>query len=83
MKRILRVFPRKTTYSPDDELAFFSAPPLPYFIPEHDEVHVSCTFTWDKKESEWLAFQWEGVTNKHVKLGGPVDRPTEEGGNQA
>lgn len=79
MKRILRVFPRKTTYSPDDELAFFGTPPLPYFIPEHDEVHVSCTFTWDKKESEWLAFQWEGATNKPVKLGGPAyNSPAEE-----
>lgn len=72
MKRILRVFPRKTTYSPTDEMAFFGAPPLPYFIPEHDEVHVSCTFTWDKAECEWLAYQWEGATNKPVKLGGPA-----------
>ena len=47
-------------------------------IPEHDEVHISCTFTWDMDEAEELAFQWEGVTNKPVKLGGvayhsPVD----------
>lgn len=47
-------------------------------IPEHDEVHISCTFTWDMDEAEELAFQWEGVTDKPVKLGGvayhsPVD----------
>jgi hypothetical protein len=41
-------------------------------IPEHEEVHVSCTFTWDKAECENLAYQWEGRTNKPVKLGGPA-----------
>jgi len=41
-------------------------------IPEHTEVHVSCTFTWDKSECDELAFQWESVTNKPVKLGGPA-----------
>lgn len=70
--RILRVFPRRTSYTPDDDLAFVGMPPLPSFIPEHDEIHVSCTFTWDKKQCEELAFQWEGQTNKPVKLGGPA-----------
>jgi hypothetical protein len=68
MKRIIRVFPRQTSYSPDDDMAFFGAPPI--LIPEHDEVHISCTFTWDKALAEELAYQWEGRTNKPVKLGG-------------
>ena len=34
------------------------------------EIHVSCTFTWDKSLCEGLAYQWEGRTNKPVKLGG-------------
>ena len=68
--KIIRVFPRKTSYSPDDDYAFFDIPPMPALIPEHDEVHISCTFTWDKARAEELAFQWEGATNKPVKLGG-------------
>lgn len=69
-KPIIRVFPRRTSYTPDDELAFVGMPPL--IIPEHEEVHVSCTFTWDKSLCEELAFQWEARTNKPVKLGGPA-----------
>ena len=68
MKKIIRVFPRRTSYTPDDELVFVGMPQL--IIPEHDEVHISCTFTWDKKMCEELAFQWEGRTNKPVKIGG-------------
>lgn len=78
MMNVLRVFVRKTSYTPTDELAFVGMPPMREMIPEHDEVHISCTFTWDMDEAENLAFQWEGVTNKAVKLGGvayhsPVD----------
>lgn len=70
MNGIIRVFPRKTSYTPDDDMAFVGMPPL--LIPEHKEIHVSCTFTWDKSYCEELAFQWEGRTNKPVKLGGPA-----------
>lgn len=68
-KRIIRVFPRYSKqYTPDDNLAFVGMPPMA--IPEHDEVHVCCTFTWDKVLCEDMAFQWEGRTSKPVKLGG-------------
>lgn len=70
--RILRVFPTRTSYTPTDELAFCGPPPMAAFIPEHDEVHISCTFTWDMDKAEDLTFQWEGATNKPVKLGGPA-----------
>lgn len=70
MKRIIRVFPRRTSYTPDDDYVYIGMPDL--FIPEHDEIHISCTFTWDKKYCEELAYQWEGMTNKPVKLGGPA-----------
>ena len=69
--RIIRVFCRKTSYTPTDDMAFVGPPPG-LFIPEHDEIHISCTFTWDMDYAEELAFQWEGVTNKPVKLGGPA-----------
>ena len=67
--RIVRVFPRRTSATPDDELAFVGDPPL--FLPVADEVHVSCTFTWDRPEAERLARAWanHGYT---VVLGGPA-----------
>ncbi len=68
--KIIRVFPRRTSYTPDDDMAFIGMPPI--IIPEHEEIHVSCTFSWDKALCEELAFQWEGRTNKPVKLGGPA-----------
>jgi hypothetical protein len=72
MKRIIRVFPRRNSYTPTDGYAFYGLPPLADFIPEHDEVHISCVFTWDKAECEWLAYNWEGRTHKPVKIGGPA-----------
>ena len=76
--RILRVFPKQTSYTPTDDLAFVGIPPA-LFIPDHDEVHISCTFTWDMDYCEELAYQWEGVTNKPVKLGGPAyHSPTDD-----
>ena len=68
--RIIRVFVRRTSFTPDDDYAFVGMPTIG--IPEHDEVHVSCVFSWDKADAEELAFQWEGCTNKPVKLGGPA-----------
>lgn len=70
MNGIIRVFPRRTSYTPDDDMAFVGMPGL--IIPEHKEIHISCTFTWDKSYCEELAFQWEGRTNKPVRLGGPA-----------
>lgn len=67
-KRIARVFPRKTTATPSDELVFFDGPGL--FPPEVDEVHVSVTFSWDIPHAEWLARQWDGIAP--VRIGGPA-----------
>lgn len=69
---ILRVFTRRTSYTPTDDLAFVGLPPFREMIPEHDEVHISCVFTWDMDEAEELAYRWEGATSKPVKLGGPA-----------
>lgn len=65
MSRIIRVFPRKTKASPDDELAYFGPPDL---FAEADEVHVSVAFTQDKAIAERLAEQWQGVAP--VRIGG-------------
>lgn len=67
------MFPRKTSYTPEDSFAFIGAPPpISLFggIPQHKEVHISCTFTWDKPLCERIARQWEQVTKAPVKLGG-------------
>jgi len=68
---IIRVFPQRTRYTPDDDMVFIGDPPG-LFIPEHDEIRISCTFTWDKVECERLKYQWEAHTDKRVLLGGPA-----------
>lgn len=70
MKRIIRVFPERTSYTPMDNMVYIGMPDM--FIPEHDEIHISCTFTWDREYCRELQYQWEGVTDKPVLLGGPA-----------
>ncbi len=53
---ILRVFPRRTSFTPVDEYAFVGDPPM--IRPEADEVHISCTFTWDREEAIRLLQAW-------------------------
>jgi len=65
---MIRVFPRTTKATPNDELCFFGEPPL-WNI--EDKVHVSCTFTYDKPRSEYLAEQWASQ-GYDVSLGGPA-----------
>ena len=67
--RIARVFPRRTVATPDDPLAFTTAPGL--MPPEVDEVHISVAFTYDIPQGEWLAEQWRAL-GVPVKLGGPA-----------
>lgn len=61
----MRVFPRRTKATPDDDLAYYGAPDL---FAEGDEVHVDCTFTADKPKAERLAEYWKHVAP--VKVGG-------------
>ena len=49
--RIIRVFPRRTRATPDDELAYFGPPDL---FAQADEIHVDVTFTADKFKAEAL-----------------------------
>lgn len=70
MTKIIRVFPERTSYTPDDEYVFIGMPPMKEFIPDHDEVHISCTFSWDREYAKELQYQWEFVTDKPVRLGG-------------
>lgn len=59
--RIARVFPSRTSMTPDDSLAFINCPPPLLAMPEVDEVHVCVTFTWDIPRAYWLAEQWMAV----------------------
>src|SRR6516165_9185654 len=63
--KLIRVFPRRTRATPNDALAYFGPPDL---LAEADEVHVDCTFTWDKPAAERLAEQWRHVAP--TKIGG-------------
>jgi len=64
---IARVFPRRTTATPDDELAFTTPPPK--ILSDIDEVHVSVTFTYDMEKAKQLAEAWQ-KTGLPVLLGG-------------
>lgn len=66
--RIARVFPTKTSMSPDDRDVYFGGPEL--FMPRYDEVHISVAFTWDLERTEWLKKQWESTAP--VRVGGPA-----------
>lgn len=72
---MIRVFPRKTKWTPTDELAFIGDPGL--FRPPEMPVRISVTFTWDIREAERLFRAWS-VYYPDVQLGGPAfDNPGE------
>lgn len=71
MKRIARVFPRKTSMTPCDDLVFFSPPTLDAFAADIDEVHISVTFTWDLEKAEQLYYDWQMI-GVPVEVGGPA-----------
>jgi len=66
--RIIRVFPRRTAFTPTDDYAFVGDPPM--LRPEAEEVHVSCVFTWDIPRAKRLAEAWGQYY--HVETGGPA-----------
>lgn len=67
--KIARVFPRRTSATPDDALAFVGDPPG-LFPPEVDAVHISVCWTWDLPEAERLAREWKEIAP--VEIGGPA-----------
>jgi len=68
--KILRVFPRKTNMTPDDDLVYFGPPGL--FRPEVDEVHVSVTFSWDIRKATSLYEDWKIYYPNNIHIGGPA-----------
>ena len=73
--KVLRVFVRRTSYTPDDGMAVIGEPGL--FLPDAgaiDEVHISCVFSWDKDKAINLKKVWERYYSNKVcvKIGGPA-----------
>jgi hypothetical protein len=70
--KIIRVFPRRTSYTPTDDYVRIGHPDMfdRDMLPPHDEIHISCAFTWDRPICHILAAEWQEYTNKPVKLGG-------------
>ncbi len=66
--QIIRVFPRRTTATPDDDQVRIGS--HPGFFDEADEIHISVLFTWDLPFAERLAKAWKVVAP--VRIGGPA-----------
>jgi len=61
MNGIIRVFPRRTAATPDDDWAFVGPPPLPGMRPPEADVravHISVTFAWDREAARLLRAEW-------------------------
>lgn len=67
--KVIRVFPRRTSYTPKDDFVFIGHPPM--IRPEADEVHISVTFTWDLPLANELLLAWSQYFDV-VKIGGPA-----------
>lgn len=67
---MIRVFPRRTKWTPEDEKAYVGAPPE---WPEDpfEQVMISVTFERDKKEAERILPLWV-VGRCDVRIGGPA-----------
>jgi len=72
--KIIRVFPRRTAATPDDELAFVGQPPMQFVRPiraEVERVDISVCFTWDIEEGHRLRKVWSEFYDD-VRIGGPA-----------
>lgn len=68
MKKIIRVFPRRTNATPDDSDVRINVGPG--LFDAADEIHISVSFTWDLKRADELLRLWEHTAP--VKVGGPA-----------
>jgi hypothetical protein len=70
-QKIIRVFARKTSMTPNDELAFYDCPPL-YDQPDRNiAVLVSVTFIWDIEKGRMLQRTWHEA-GYYTALNGPA-----------
>ncbi len=79
--KILRVFPSRTSCTPDDDMVAIGFPDMFDAFKESrrepDEIHVSVTFTWDVGRGQELKAAWQSAYPElEVKIGGPaIDGP--------
>jgi len=66
---MIRVFCRRTSWTPRDDLAFVGPPPL--YLPPKQPVRISATFSWDIPTARHLAEMWAAYY-PDVQLGGPA-----------
>lgn len=69
--RIARVFPRRTSMTPTDPLAFTGVPTIDVLAADIDAVHISVTFTWDLPKADELYEAWQ-ILGVPVEVGGPA-----------
>lgn len=77
---MIRVFPVRNKWTPDDPLAFVGDLPLEGMRPGTPDtpVMVSVTFTWWRRRAEQIAASWR-THYKNVRVGGPAyDDPGNE-----
>ena len=70
MKHILRVFPRKTNATPQDDYVRIGEPDLFIQTLDFSEIHISVAFSWDLSDAQRLAEAYSRYGN--VKIGGPA-----------
>jgi hypothetical protein len=68
--KIIRVFPRRTKATPDDDLAVIGSPDMFSGFHEADKIDISVTFTWDLPEADRLYKQWKRIAP--TEIGGPA-----------
>jgi hypothetical protein len=70
---VIRVFPGRTTMTPDDPLAFVGFPPFEEFRPADPDtpVFVSVVFKWMRERAERIADSWR-MYYSNVRVGGPA-----------
>lgn len=68
-KDYIRVFPKRTSFTPDDDFAVIGEPGL--FPPPERPVKISVTFTWHLNEAERLYRAWKAIY-PNVDIGGPA-----------
>lgn len=69
----MRVFPRRTKATPDDNYVCIGAPSIIELITPWTEAHISVTFSWDVEFAERIAEVFTSwADGRPVKVGGPA-----------
>ena len=68
---LLRVFPRKTNGTPNDDLVRIGFPGILDPPKGVTEIHISVTFTWDIPKAKSMFRVWSRL-HDNVKIGGPA-----------